>query len=342
MDGWAKEIREEGVVVHRQSLKGLGQRSLRFIQALSDRAQIELVSEFCRRIQPSAILVNQQYDEDGLDYLMGALRSGVTSVGGVMHMPMTRTKNRRPFGWLRGRVLAEWYRRHPYRLILVSEGAQTEFESYYAHPRPTAVVNNAIPLEVADCGKSQRTVFPENSFVIGFVGQFVPQKNLAAVIGAWLSVRQSRSDCRLLLIGDGPDRPAVEEILRRNAPIDSWHITGWRTDADQFLSEMDVFVLASHFEGLPLSLVEAAARGIPSVVAPFNGASDVARHAPWVRVAKSSRAEDIGAVLSKVLVEMRHSPLPTGAELEHFRSVFSLRRMASEILRALGLDAECT
>ena len=105
MDGWAKSLNEEGAVVHRHPLKSLSQRPLRFFQSTRDSIQIETVSAFCRRIAPDAILVNQQYDEDGLDYLMGALKAEVAPVAGVMHMPMTGTKDNRPFGRLRGSIL---------------------------------------------------------------------------------------------------------------------------------------------------------------------------------------------------------------------------------------------
>ena len=143
MNCWAESLAAEGVIVHRRSLKGLSQRPLRFVQALVDKAQIEAVSSHCRIIEPAGIVVNQQYDEDGLDYLTGALESGIAPVAGVMHMPMTSGKNKRRFGWLRGKVLTAWYRKHHYRLILVSEGAQREFEAYYDAPRPTAVINNS-------------------------------------------------------------------------------------------------------------------------------------------------------------------------------------------------------
>src|SRR2546425_2699783 len=75
MDGWASELADTGAVVHRERLKALSQRPLRFVQALADRSQIRRIANFCRENAPSAIIVNQQYDEDGLDYLAAALRA---------------------------------------------------------------------------------------------------------------------------------------------------------------------------------------------------------------------------------------------------------------------------
>ena len=337
MDAWAESLVAEGVTVHRRELKGLSQRPLRFVQALLDKVQIDAVASLCCHVRPDAILVNQQYDEDGLDYLKGALISDVAPVGGVMHMPMTSGKNQRPLGYLRGKLLALWYRRNPYRLILVSEGAQREFENYYGAPRPTVVVNNSIPMDSEVLPfVGHRTSVPRVP-VVGFVGQFVAQKNLSCLVQAWLLVRDAGLDCRLVLIGDGPERAFLEDMLMRSASAGTWRITGWQKNPEVMLSELDVFVLTSHFEGLPLSLVEAAGRGIPCVVAPFNGAVDVAKHAHWVRVAKDNSVQEIGGLLVDTLNGLNKFDQITVSDLEAFRAHFSLKRMAADVASVMGL-----
>ena len=337
MDGWARDISLEGGIVHRRRLTSLGERPLRFIQSIRDRKQIEAIASFYREIRPSAVLVNQQYDEDGLDYLMGSLKGGGV-VGGVMHMPMTADKHRRPLGWFRGKILAEWYRRHPYRLILVSEGARREFESYYDAPRPTYVVNNSIPLDSAPPLNEECRIFPPHIPVIGFVGQFVTQKNLGCLVQAWLETWRNGIDSRLLLVGDGPERVNLEKVLRCSAPPGSWFITGWTTSPEKYMREMDLFVLTSHFEGMPLSLVEAAGRGIPALVVPFNGALDVSRQASWVKVATGNSVKEVSDAMMAVLIDLPALKVSATSGLEQFRSYFSLRRMTIEVLTVLGLE----
>lgn len=343
MDSWARDLQDAGASVHRTALKGLSQRPLRFVQSMLDKAQQLAVSHVCADVRPDAILVNQQYDEDGLDYLAGALLSGVAPVVGVMHMPMTATKNQRPLGRLRGWYLSRWYARNPYQLVLVSQGAQTEFEAYYPRPRPTLVINNGVPLD-AGAGVSDGAVGPRSAEpVIGFVGQFVAQKNLHALVQAWLAMRQSGLACRLLLVGDGPDRVALEQQLKAAAPEGTWRITGWMSQPEALLSQMDVFVLCSHFEGLPLSLVEAASRGIPCVVAPFNGASDVTSKAHWVRVAQDHSQAALQAALQATLQSRGQMPPATPLELDAFRGYFSIRRMATDMAALMGVrEPGCT
>jgi len=283
---------------------------------------------------PDAILVNQQYDEDGIDFLMGAIKSGVAPVGGTMHMPMTKGKNNRRLGRLRGFLLSRWYYSHYYHIIFVSKGAQKEFESYYKLPTSTFVVNNSTPLDNKIPTVQPYQIFPETSPVIGFVGQFCYQKNIMRIVKAWMEVREIIGDCRLLLVGDGPERAIIENFLINNLPSESYHITGWTEVPEIYLEQMNVFILASRFEGLPLSLVEAASRGISAVVSPFNGANDVAQYAHWVKVANHDTVEQISNLVVNVL--MNKTKEPTKLELEKFRNYFSLERMAKETIQILN------
>lgn len=343
MDGWAKDLSGAGAIVRRRALKGLSQRPLRFVQSVTDTAQQRAVAEVCVDVAPDAIVVNQQYDEDGLDYLSGALQSGSAPVVGVMHMPMTASKNDRPLGRLRGWFLSHWYARHPYKLVLVSQGAQAEFEACYPRPRPTYVINNGIPLEAELAKASAPLNRSGEEPVIGFVGQFVAQKNLHTLVQTWLALRQSGLACRLLLVGDGPDRAALERQLAASAPAGSWQITGWMNQPESMLSKMDVFVLCSHFEGLPLSLVEAAARGVPCVVTPFNGASDVASKAHWVRVAADHSPAALMQVMKEALGAQGQTASANPSELATFRGYFSIRRMATDMAALMGVRGQgCT
>ena len=82
MDDWAKKLTLEGAEVHRRNLLGLCSRPLRFVQSITDKKQHSKIAEVCKAVAPDAIIANQQYDEDGLDYLMGALMANMWIGGG--------------------------------------------------------------------------------------------------------------------------------------------------------------------------------------------------------------------------------------------------------------------
>jgi glycosyltransferase involved in cell wall biosynthesis len=130
----------------------------------------------------------------------------------------------------------------------------------------------------------------------------------------------------------------LEKILWRSAPPGSWFISGWTTAPEEYLREMSLFVLTSHFEGLSLSLMEAAGRRIPALVAPFNGALDVANKASWVKVAPGNSVKEIADMMLMVLNDLPALKVSAEAGLKEFRSYFSVKRMAREVLAVLGLE----
>lgn len=337
MDHWAKALTDKGAQVHRRPLLGLRSRPLRFVQSLFDRNQQLEVAKVCKQIAPDAILVNQQYDEDGLDYIAGALMSGVAPVGGTMHMPMTAYKHNRPLGRFRGGLLRWWYENHPYSLILVSKGSKKEFENYYSYPRPTKIVNYGCSFTEDMSSRPALLVDWVDIPIIGFSGQFVGQKNLNLLVDAWLWTRQQGIESRLLLIGDGPERNTLEKYLLNAAPENTWHITGWQSHPEVYLSVLDIYAMTSHFEGLPLALIEAVGRELPTVITNFNGASDVAAHAPWVNVVIEPNAESVGHSIMKSIRELTWLKQQARDGKNQFKEYFSSQRMASETLAALGI-----
>ncbi|GEM_PF-7092059 len=338
MNNWAKLLSEEGAHIQRVNLRGLRSRPLRFVQSILDKNQQFAVAKVCKQIEPDAILINQQYDEDGLDYVAGALMSQVAPVGGTMHMPMTANKHQRPLGNLRSKLLHRWYEKHPYSLILVSKGSQKEFENHYNYPRPTKLVNYGCPFpDILASHPPLPETWVDPLPIIGFSGQLVFQKNLQLLVDAWLWSIQQGIQSRLLLIGDGPERNKLTKRLHEQAPENRWHITGWQEHPETYLSVLDIYAMTSHFEGLPLALIEAVGRGIPAVVTNFNGASDVAERASWVSIATNASPESVGQALIQSINQLPWLKQQARHGQQEFQKYFSIERMAQETLVALSL-----
>jgi glycosyltransferase involved in cell wall biosynthesis len=109
---------------------------------------------------------------------------------------------------------------------------------------------------------------PQNAFVVGHVGSFVPVKNHRFLIEIGECLISQNPDIHLLLVGDGLLRQDIQRqvhaspILRTNV-----HFAGLRGDIPKIMvGAMDVFVMSSHYEGIPLVLLEAQAAGLPCVI----------------------------------------------------------------------------
>jgi glycosyltransferase involved in cell wall biosynthesis len=88
-------------------------------------------------------------------------------------------------------------------------------------------------------------------------------------------VLKQRPDARLVLVGEGPERARIEEEVRRCGIEGSVRLLGLRTDVARLLAAADVFLLTSISEGIPLTLIEAMAAGLPVVATGVGGVGEV-------------------------------------------------------------------
>jgi glycosyltransferase involved in cell wall biosynthesis len=109
---------------------------------------------------------------------------------------------------------------------------------------------------------------PAEAFVVGHVGSFRDeQKNHPFLIDTAVEIAKRESNMRLLLIGDGPLRSAIERRASQTGVADKVIFAGIRTDVPRLmLGAMDAFVFPSLYEGLGLAGIEAQAAGLPLIV----------------------------------------------------------------------------
>jgi glycosyltransferase involved in cell wall biosynthesis len=105
------------------------------------------------------------------------------------------------------------------------------------------------------------------------VGRLQAPKDPITLVRALAMVRDT--DYEAFLVGDGPDRPVVEEEIRRLAIEPSVRVLGERSDVRELLATADVFALSTHSEGLPLSILEAMAAGLPVVASNVGGVPEL-------------------------------------------------------------------
>lgn len=102
-------------------------------------------------------------------------------------------------------------------------------------------------------------------FVVGHVGHFEREKNHAFLLKAFSHLAAERADARLLLVGDGSLRPEIESAAASLGLSGRVVFTGRRADTAALYQAMDVFAMPSLYEGLPVTLIEAQAAGLPCI-----------------------------------------------------------------------------
>lgn len=133
--------------------------------------------------------------------------------------------------------------------------------------REFTVLNNAVDAErFRFRPQTARQVREElglgDFLVVGTVGRIVEQKNPMGIVSIFQALCGKEPSARLLWVGDGPLRQAAEAALEKEGLRDRVIFTGVRADVERLMQAMDVFILPSMFEGLPVVLVEAQAGGL--------------------------------------------------------------------------------
>jgi glycosyltransferase involved in cell wall biosynthesis len=114
-----------------------------------------------------------------------------------------------------------------------------------------------------------------NALVIGMVACFKPQKSPQDFIMLASLVRDIPKDLRFILVGDGVLGKKVERLISKFNLKKQVILAGWRRDIPRLLSIIDVFVLTSLWEGLPISVLEAMASSKPVVATHTGGIQEV-------------------------------------------------------------------
>jgi glycosyltransferase involved in cell wall biosynthesis len=155
------------------------------------------------------------------------------------------------------------------RVVAVCDEVQTVIRRKFVLPRrKLAVVENGIDLGRFLAVPPRRR---RDEVVFGSVGRMATEKNHRLLIEAFGMLRERHSNIRLRLLGGGKLEPELREFATRLGIADSVEFCGFSNDVPAFLSSLEVFALPSNSEGLPLTLLEAIASGLPVVATAVGG-----------------------------------------------------------------------
>lgn len=174
-------------------------------------------------------------------------------------------------------------------VVFVSDETRREFTSRRGIPETKAsTIRNGIPLaRFSEFRAQPGSRFPK--VVFGTVGRLVPAKDHLVLLDAFAQVKVQLPAAELRIAGDGPLRGAIETRVHSLGLSDSVQLCGEILDVPCFLAGLDIFVLSSVTEALPIAILEAMAAGLPIVSTRVGGIAEVA---PDKEVAQFCPASD--------------------------------------------------
>lgn len=134
------------------------------------------------------------------------------------------------------------------------------------------ILNNAIDAKQYSfdhetyCAERAELGVRPDDVLVGHVGRFSPPKNHSFLIDVFAECVKMNSNAKLILVGDGNLRSGIEGKVRALGLEKQVIFTGVRSDVAKLMQAMDVFLFPSVYEGLPLTVVEAQAAGLPCLI----------------------------------------------------------------------------
>ena len=203
-------------------------------------------------------------------------------------------------------------------------------------------IENGVDVEMFGGNPTQRDRlraelgFTSHDLIVGHVANFRRNKNHLFLLRAFRDLVRQRPNTKLVFIGQGAEgdaensEPAVRQFVEAEGLRDSVHVLGYRSNVQDLLQALDVICLVSYKEGLPLSLIEAMASGLPVVGTDIEGIRGVVqRELNGVLVAPDDDAA-LTAALDRLLSDeaLRHRMGQASRRIAHEK--YSLSRCLRE------------
>jgi glycosyltransferase involved in cell wall biosynthesis len=180
------------------------------------------------------------------------------------------------------------------RVICVAqEERRLGIEARACKPERTVVIPNAV-----DVSRALRAAHESEVPTLITVGRFQAPKDFVTLLAALDRIRDEAWNA--LVVGDGPDRPLLEEEIERRG-LEHVELLGERDDVPRLLSSADLFVLSTRSEGLPLSILEAMAAGLPVVASAVGGVPELVVDGETGLLVPPGREEPLASALRSLV-----------------------------------------
>lgn len=229
------------------------------------------------------------------------------------------------------RHLARWTE----KIVVNSSGVASFYISKRLPAEKFVIIPNGIA-PLARPAKSREAFLlelglPLDARLVAVVGRLWPQKSLRDAIWAADLLKRIRHDVHLLIVGDGPERQALQRYCRNIEITDRVHFLGHREDAQRIIAHLDALWNTSQYEGQSNAVMEAMALGIPVVASDIPGNRDLIVHG--VTGFLVPRGPEFRAGIAKFTLKILENPelarQLSASAVERIHREFSLEKMVT-------------
>jgi len=226
------------------------------------------------------------------------------------------------------------YRHMADRYLTPSQHCRDELLRYgYFGPDRIRAIPNGVDVprpDPAARGRIRAELGLRDDPVLIVTSRLHPAKGHRVLVEALAKLRGPFPRLRLVIVGDGVERPKLEEQARALGLGDAVIFTGFRSDVTDLLRAADLFVLPSLLEGMPNTALEAMAVGLPVVASAVDGVPEVVVDGVTGLLVSPGDPDFLHGAIARVLAERELAEAMGQAGRQRVREHFTLERMLAE------------
>jgi glycosyltransferase involved in cell wall biosynthesis len=189
------------------------------------------------------------------------------------------------------------------QLIAVSTAVEEELMAEDVNPVQLSRISNGVDVEAFKPGEDKSRLrkvlqLPDKKTII-YTGRLSAEKGVDFLVRSFSKVA-GRRDCQLIIIGDGPEREYLLQLLDNSCRDASVHLLTSTDDVAGYLNASDLFILPSRFEGLSNSLLEAMACALPVISTRVGGSTDIIEQGSNGLLIDTDNEEEVHSAIARV------------------------------------------
>ncbi len=229
------------------------------------------IKKLVKREKYAYVMRTSQHSLSALELFAARLGGAKTTIFRSSNSNTTSTKSEEVLIHRFFRFLPRW--NADIKFAPSTEAAEFMFGKNCIKKGKAVLLHNAIDLSLfcydmdARLSIKNELSIPANAIVIGHIGRFNQQKNHTFLLDVFNEIHKQNRNTVLMLVGKGELEDKIREKIKAFNLENSVIFTGVRSDIPALLSAMDVFVFPSFYEGMPNTVIEAQATGLPCLIA---------------------------------------------------------------------------
>lgn len=195
------------------------------------------------------------------------------------------------------------------KVTAISEATKQAMVQYEVIPaKQIEVIYNGIHAITPTSTEDQQALrnelgIPEHALIFGTIARFDTIKNQTLMIRGFAKALNTHSNIRLVLVGDGPERETLAQLVDELDLQDAVHFTGYQPEPKRYINLFDAFLLTSLSEGTSMTLLEAMSVGKPCIASNAGGNPEIVSHEKTGLIFPSENEPELVNAMNRLIAD---------------------------------------